>query len=75
MAASFTQDQGFSPANPQDWNEEEGKVVINTRQVGLSQAAVGTNPRLALKSLLSWANAADENHLVRSSCPGSVIKA
>ena len=71
MTASFALDKGIPFANPQDWNKEEGKIVINAAEVSLIKATVGTNLRLVVESLFSRADATDENHLVKSSCPPS----
>lgn len=71
MAASFALDKGISFANTQDWNKEEGKIVINAAEVSLIKSTVGTNLRLGVESLFSRADATDENHLVKSSCRAS----
>jgi hypothetical protein len=59
VAATLALDEGLAPPDPQNRNEEEGKVLIDPGEIGAAQAAVGAKARLLVKAFLSRSDPAD----------------
>jgi hypothetical protein len=59
VAAALALDEGLAFPDPQNGNEEEGKVVVDPGEVRSAQAAVGAEARLLIETFLSRSDPAD----------------
>ena len=63
VAAALALDEGLAFPDPQNGNEEEGKVVVDPGEVRSAQTAVGAEPRLLIETFLSWSDPADTDKI------------
>ena len=68
FCATFTRNKLFPLLYPQNRNEKEIEVVINSHPIGLVQSAERTPPWILINFFGFWRYSGYEDHVVRLTC-------